>query len=77
MMSGICWPFQSFSLHRCNDNAISTRFKKRMCHKITHDESYCESSTSVSPGKRDYGNQGPWKSVAGEDSSNLVKKRFV
>ena len=29
--------------------------------------SVVSSSTSVSPGKRCYGNQDPWKSVAGED----------
>ena len=36
--------------------------------------SLVSSSTSVSPGKRNYGSQDPWKSVAGEDRSGRPGK---
>ena len=42
--------------------------KSRLVMNLTaRTPSFVSSSTSVSPGKRYYGNQGPWKSVVGED----------
>ena len=36
--------------------------------------SVVSSSTSVSPGKRHYGRQDPWRSIAGEDRSGRPDK---
>ena len=71
------WPFQSYSMFCCNGEAISTRFRIRTSHsKIeTYDESYYQgASISVSLVKKHYGNQDPWKSVAGEDRSGRLGK---
>ena len=38
-----------------------------MMNLIAGTPSFVSSSTSVSPGKKEYGSQDPWKSVAGED----------
>ena len=40
---------------------------KPMMNLIARTPSFVSSSTSVSPGKKHYGSQDPWKSVAGED----------
>ena len=61
----------------CNGEAISTRFRIRTSHRKieTYDESYCQdASISVSLVKKHYGNQDPWKSVAGEDRSGRPGK---
>ena len=44
-----------------------TAKSRPMMNLIARPPSFVSSSTSVSPGKRYYGNQDPWKSVAGED----------
>ena len=41
---------------------------------IARTPSFVTSSTSVSPGNKYYGNQDPWKSVAGEDKSGQPGK---
>ena len=41
---------------------------------IARTPSLVSSSTSVSPGKKHYGNQDPWKSVPGEDRSGRLDK---
>ena len=41
---------------------------------IARTPSFVSSSTSVSPGKKHYGSQDPWKSVAGEDRSGRPDK---
>ena len=41
---------------------------------IARTPSFVSSSTSVSPGKKHYGNIDPWKSVAGEDRSGRPRK---
>ena len=41
---------------------------------IARTPSFVSSSTSVSPDKKCYGNQDPWKSVAGEDRSGRPGK---
>ena len=38
-----------------------------MMNLIARTPSFVSSSTSVSPGKKYYGNQDPWKSVVGDD----------
>ena len=45
-----------------------------MMNLIARTPSFVSSSTSVSPGKKYYGNQDPWKSVAGEDRSGQLGK---
>ena len=56
-----------------------TAKSKLMMNLIARTPSFVSCSTSVSPGKRHYGNQDPWKSVAGEDrpgqlgKENLIK----
>ena len=41
---------------------------------VARTPSFVSSSTSVSPGKKHYGSQDPWKSVAGEDRSGRRDK---
>ena len=48
--------------------------KSRLMNLIARTPSFVSSSTSVSPGKRSYGNQDPWKSVAGEGRSGRPDK---
>ena len=50
---------------------------KPMVNLIARTPSVVSSSTSLSPGKRYYGNQDPWKSVAGEDRSGQLGKETV
>ena len=45
-----------------------------MMNLIARTPSLVSSSTSVSPGKKHYGSQDPWKSVAGEDGSGRLDK---
>ena len=45
-----------------------------MMNLIARTPSFVSSSTSVSLGKKHYGNQDPWKSVAGEDRSGRPGK---
>ena len=44
-----------------------TAKSRPMMNRIARTPSFVSSSTSVSPGKRYYGKQDPWKSVVGED----------
>ena len=53
-----------------------TAKSKPMMNLIARTPSFVSSSTSVSPVKRYYGKQDPWKSVVGEDrQGNLVRKQ--
>ena len=51
-----------------------TAKSKPMMNLIAKTPSFVSSSTSVSPGKKHYGSQDPWKSVAGEDRSGQPGK---
>ena len=51
-----------------------TAKSRPMMNLIARTPSNVSSSTSVSMGKRHYGNQDPWKSVAGEDRSGRPDK---
>ena len=51
-----------------------TAKSKPMMNLIARTASFVSSSTSVSPGKRYYGNQDPWKSVVGEDRPGRLGK---
>ena len=52
-----------------------TAKSRPMMNLIARTPSFVPSSTSVSPGKRYYGNQDPWKSVDGEDRSGQLGKK--
>ena len=47
---------------------------KPMMNRIVRTPSFVSSSTSVSPGKRHYGSQDPWSSIAKEDRSGRPDK---
>ena len=49
-----------------------TAKSRPMMKLIARTPSFVSSSTSVSPGKRQYGSQDPWKSIAGEDRSGAT-----
>ena len=51
-----------------------TAKSRPMMNLIARTPSFVSSSTSVSPGKKHYGSQDPWKSVAGEDRSGRPDK---
>ena len=51
-----------------------TAKSRPMMNVIARTPSFVSSSTSVSPGKKHYGSQDPWKSVAGEDRSGRPGK---
>ena len=51
-----------------------TAKSRPMMNLIARTPSFVSSSTSVSPEKKHYGNQDPWKSVAGEDRSGRLDK---
>ena len=66
-------PFQFFSVLWYNGKTISTRIREKnelqqksrpMMNLIVKTPSFVSSSTSVSPGKRNYGNQNPWNPIA-------------
>ena len=46
-----------------------TAKSKSMMNRVARTPSFVSSSTSVSPGKRWYGNQDPWRSVVADDRS--------
>ena len=46
-----------------------TAKSRLMMNLIVRTPSFVSSSTSVSPGKRHYGSQDPWRSIEGEDRS--------
>ena len=52
-----------------------TAKSRPMMNLIARAPSHASSSTSVSPVKKHYGNQDPWKSVAGEDRSGRPGKK--
>ena len=45
-----------------------------MMNLIARTPSFVSSSTSVSPEKKHYGSQGPWRSIYGEDRSGRPDK---
>ena len=51
-----------------------TAKSRPMMNLVAKTLSFVSSSTSESPGKKQYGSQDPWKSVAGEDTSGRPDK---
>ena len=54
-----------------------TAKSRSMMNFIARTPSFVSSSTSESPGKKHYGSQDPWKSVAGEDRSGRLFKAQI
>ena len=51
-----------------------TAESRPMMNLIARTPSFVSSSTSVSPGKKHYGSQDPWRSIEGEDRSGRPDK---
>ena len=75
-------PFQFYTaliqwrndLNKISGEGRVTAKSRPMMNLIARTPSHVSSSTSLSPGKRSYGSQDPWKSVAGEDRSGQLGK---
>ena len=61
------------SQHDSGEERVTAK-SRPMMNLIARTPSYVSSSTSVSPGKRSYGNQDPWSSIAKEDRSERPEK---
>ena len=62
-------------LNKIQEKSVSQQNRARpMMPLIARTPSFVSSSTSVSPVKRHYGSQDPWKLVAGEDRSGRPDK---
>ena len=61
------------SQHDSGEERVTAK-SKPMMNLVARTPSFVSSSTSVSPVKRYYGSQDPWKSVAGEDRSGRLDK---
>ena len=59
---------------RSQQDSGEERVTEKLMNLIARTPSFVSSSTSVNPGKKYYGNQDPWKSVAGEDRSGRPDK---
>ena len=62
---------------RCQQDSGEERVtakSKRMMNLIARTPSFVSSSTSLSPGKRHYGTQDPWRSVVADDRSGQPDK---
>ena len=62
------------SLQQDSGEERVTAKSRPMMSLIARVPSNVSSSTSVSPGKKHYGSQDPWKSVVGEDRSGRPDK---
>ena len=65
--STVCSAAMAKRIQQESGEERDTAKSKPMMDLIARTPSFVSSSTSVSPVKRHYGNQGPWKSVVGED----------
>ena len=76
-LSTVCSDTMSKRSQQDSGEERVTAKSRPMMNLIARTPSFVSSSTSVSPGKKYYGNIDPWKSVAGEDrSGDLVKARI-
>ena len=64
------------SQHDSGEERVTAK-SRPMMNLVVTTPSFVSSSTSVSPVKKFYGNQDPWKSVAGEDRSGRLLKNRV
>ena len=72
--SAVCFAVMAKRSQQDSGEERVTAKSKPMMNLIARTPSFVSSSTSVSPGKRHYGSQDPWKSVAGEDRSGRPGK---
>ena len=72
--STICSAAMAKRIQQDSGEERVTAKSRPMMNLIARTPSNVSSSTSVSPGKRSYGNQDLWKSVAGEDRSGQPGK---
>ena len=72
--SAVCFAVMAKRSHQDSGEERVTAKSRPMMNLIARTPSFVTSSTSVSPGKKYYGNQDPWKSVAGEDKSGQPGK---
>ena len=65
--STICSEVMSKRLQQDSGEERVTAKSRLMMNLIARTPSFVSSSTSVSPGKKHYGSQDPWRSIEGED----------
>ena len=72
--STVCFAVMAKRSHQdSGEERVTAKSRPRM-NLIARTPSFVSSSTLVSPVKRYYGNQDPWKSVAGEDRPGQLGK---
>ena len=67
--SAVCFAVMAKRSQQDSGEERVTAKSRPMMNLTARTPSFVSSSTSVSPVKKYYGNQDPWKSVAGEDRS--------
>ena len=67
--SAVCFAVMAKRSQKDSGEERVTAKSRPMMNLIARTPSFVSSSTSVGPGKKHYGNQDPWKSIAGEDRS--------
>ena len=72
--STVCFAAMTKRSQKDSGEERVTAKSRPMMNLISRTSSFVSSSTSVSPGKKYYGNQDPWKSVAGKDRSGQSGK---
>ena len=72
--STVCFAVMAKRSQQDSGEERVTAKSRLMMNLIARTPSFVSSSTSVSPVKKYYGNQDPWKSVAGEDRSGQLGK---
>ena len=72
--SAVCFAVMAKRSQQDSGEERVTAKSRPMMNLIARTPSFVSSSTSVSPGKKYYGNQDPWKAVAGEDRSRRLDK---
>ena len=72
--STVCFAVMAKRSQKDSGEERVTAKSRPMMNLIARTPSFVPSSTSVSPGKKYYGNQDPWTSVAGEDRSGQLGK---
>ena len=72
--STVCSDTMAKRSHQDSGEERVTAKSRPMMNLIARTPSFVSSSTSVSPGKRHYGSQDPWRSNSGEDRSGRPDK---
>ena len=72
--SAVCFALMAKRSQKDSGEERVTAKSRPMMNLVARTPSFVSSSTSVSPVKKYYGNQDPWKPVAGEDRSGQPGK---